>query len=113
MRRETISLAPGSDGLLAGIGSGGLVVAVLNAASAAARGSFGRRGLSALIRLAPCVTASLRLDAALRDDLAPFLHLAHHEGAELLRAHAHHVGAFRLEAALRVGRILGGGERRV
>jgi hypothetical protein len=37
--------------LLPGIGSGGLVVAALNAASAAARGSFGRRGLSALIFL--------------------------------------------------------------
>src|SRR5437016_5397253 len=113
MRRETISLAPGNDGLLPGMGSGGLVVAALNAASAAERGSCGRRGLSAVIVLPPDpFTASLRLDAAFLDDLAPLVHLARHEGAELVRAHAHHVGAFRLEALLRVRRILRRGERR-
>src|SRR5215475_14100826 len=43
MRKETISLAPGiEDAVVVGIGSGGLVVAALNAASAAARLSSGR-----------------------------------------------------------------------
>src|SRR5262249_19623111 len=47
MRRETISLAPGSDGAAfgIGIGSGGLVVAALKAASAAWRESVGLRDM--------------------------------------------------------------------
>src|ERR1700736_53095 len=102
MRRETISLTPGSDGWL-GIGSGGLVVADLKAGSAALRASFGRRGRSALIWCAPGVAASLCLDAAFLDDLSPFLHLADHEGTERFRAHAHHFGALGFEAFLRIG----------
>src|SRR5262249_25514274 len=43
MRSDTCSLALGSDDGFCGIGSGGLVVAALNAASAASRGSLGRR----------------------------------------------------------------------
>src|SRR5262249_29652240 len=44
MRSDTVSLAPGIDGGFGG-SSNRLVVAVLNAASAAARGSFGRRAM--------------------------------------------------------------------
>src|SRR5580704_9345070 len=48
MRKETSSLALGTDGGL-GSGSAGLVVAALNAASAAARGSLDRNRLSPAI----------------------------------------------------------------
>jgi hypothetical protein len=48
MRKETISLAFGRDGFGAGI-SAGFVVAALNIASAACRGSVDLRGLSTLI----------------------------------------------------------------
>jgi hypothetical protein len=43
MRTDTISLAPGSEGAFGGSSGGGLVVAVLNAFSAAERVSGGRR----------------------------------------------------------------------
>src|SRR6266568_3650752 len=45
MRKDTSSLAFGSDGIF-GAGSGGFVVAALNAASAACRGLFALRVLS-------------------------------------------------------------------
>ena len=48
MRKETSSLAFGSDGFF-GSGSGGFVVAALNAASAVCHGSLGRRVLSPVI----------------------------------------------------------------
>jgi hypothetical protein len=50
MRSDTISFTPGIDGAF-GIGSRGFgAVAALNAASAAYRGSFGRRAIVSLPR---------------------------------------------------------------
>jgi hypothetical protein len=70
MRSETSSLAFGTDGAFGGI-SNGFVVAALNAASAACRGSFGLRVLLEDIVLHPRVADRHKPISSIADTQQP------------------------------------------
>src|SRR5262245_55317410 len=79
MRKVTVSLAPGIEGAALGGSSSRLVVAALNAASAASRASVGRRAMRSILKIVstPAHAKACRISLVSADAIASSSRLQH------------------------------------